>query len=388
MRVLGMISGTSHDGIDTCLVELEMAGEVLHATVLNSGTEEYSSELRQLILASLPPSETTFEDVCKLDTKIGQEFAGAAQAILDQHGSTELVASHGQTMFHWVEGDLTKGTLQLGDPAWISQAVQAPVISNLRIQDIVSGGQGAPLVPILDLLTLGSLPGVTASLNLGGIANVTIIQDGEVVAAFDTGPASALIDAVVVKYQLNPKGYDENGLIASLGTVNHSLLDKLLDQPYYRQAPPKSTGKEFFHVKYLDQILTEMGIEISPEDLVATVTELSAITVADALKSFQPKSLFVAGGGFRNQTLMESIESQTSLRAKSFAETGIEPDIKEAFAMALIGYLAVHNLPATFTATTGASSPPVLGRLTPGPDGYAVPEPLTSTPVRLLVQHA
>ena len=388
MRVLGMISGTSHDGIDTCLVELVTKGETLHATVLSSGTEEYSGELRQLILGSLPPSETNFEAVCKLDTKIGQEFAGAAKGVLDKHGGTDLVSSHGQTMFHWVEGDLTKGTLQLGDPAWISQLAQAPVISNLRIQDIVSGGQGAPLVPILDLLALGSLRGVTASLNLGGIANVTIVQDGKVVAAFDTGPASALIDAVVLKYELNPKGYDENGLIAALGTINHPLLEKLLDQPYYRKAPPKSTGKELFHIRYLDEIVNEMGIEISPEDLLATVTELSAVTVADALNGFQPTSLFVAGGGFRNQTLMESIEGHTRLRAQSFAETGIEPDIKEAFAMALVGYLAVHNLPATFATTTGASSPPVLGRLTPGPDGYAVPERLSNTPRRLLVDHA
>jgi anhydro-N-acetylmuramic acid kinase len=385
VKVLGLISGTSHDGIDACVVEFEVTGETLQARIIGSGSTQYSKSLRATIVAALPPEVTSFEDVCNLDTAIGQEFGQVAASMVSSFGAVDLVSSHGQTMYHWIAEHKALGTLQLGQPAWIAAAASSAVISDLRIQDIVSGGQGAPLVPVLDLLALGGKKGKIASLNLGGIANITVIENGELITAFDTGPASALIDAVVLKHDLNAKGYDDRGAIAASGSVNQALLDRLLADPYYSEPAPKSTGKELFHIRYLDRVIEELSIDISPVDLVATVTELTAVTVANALMDYKVTSLFAAGGGLRNHTLMNSIKEKTGLSATSFSDIGIDSDFKEAFAMALIGYLSAHNLAVTFPVTTGAKKPPVLGRITPGPDGYFLPKPLSSLPKSLVV---
>jgi anhydro-N-acetylmuramic acid kinase len=385
LKVLGLISGTSHDGIDACFVEFDLLEETLKARILGSGSTKYTSSLRSGILSSLPPGATSLESVCKLDTQIGQEFGQVAASMVAKYGAVNLVSSHGQTMYHWIDDRRALGTLQLGQAAWIADAAEASVISDLRIQDIVRGGHGAPLVPALDLLALGGQRGRVASLNLGGIANVTVIEDGELVTAFDTGPASALIDAVVLKYALNPKGYDDRGRIAASGSVNQLLLNRLLADPYYSEPAPKSTGKELFHIRYLEGMSNELSIDISPVDLVSTVTELTAVTVANALRDYRVKTLFVAGGGVGNETLMGSIESKTELSAISFSAVGIDADYKEAFAIALIGYLSIHNLPSTFEVTTGTKSPPILGKITPGPAGYSVPEPLRSFPKSLVV---
>lgn len=388
MKILGLISGTSHDGIDGCLVEFDLEGQTLKANILATDSNKYSPTLRKQIIAALPPNQTTFEDVCKLDTLIGQEFGDFATQVAKGHGQLDLVSSHGQTMYHWIENSKALGTLQIGHGAWIANRTKTSVLSDLRIQDVVDGGQGAPVVPVLDLLALGHLSGVVCSLNLGGIANITIIKDGELVTAYDTGPASALIDAVVNKYGLNPKGYDDNGAIAAGGKVNQELLSALLQDPYYQQPAPKSTGKELFHINYLEDHVAALGVEIHPEDLVATVTELTAKTVADAISSHGAQTVFAAGGGIENKTLMHSLEQKLGFKPKSFTELGIEADYKEALAMALIGWLSAHSLPATFTQTTGVATPPILGQLTPGPGGFPSFEKLSARPSRLEISRA
>lgn len=387
MRVIGLISGTSHDGIDAVLVDFESQGEVLTAKVVDQVGRKYSSDLRAAILAALPPNQTTIEEVCRLDTLIGQEFASLAKDLVEKNGPVDLVSSHGQTMYHLVEGKEVLGTLQLGQPAWIAAASKAAVLSDLRIQDIVSGGQGAPVVPILDLLTLSAEPGIVGSLNLGGIANITVVANGKVLSAFDTGPASALIDAVVVKHGLNPKGYDESGEIAASGTISQQLLTALLADDYYKLPAPKSTGKELFHIRYLDAVIEGLDLKITPQDLVATVTELTAQTVADALIANNVEKLVAAGGGVANRTMISSIEHKTGLSVKKFAEYGIDGDYKEALAMALIGWLSVNNIPATLEETTGATPPPVLGRLTPGPRGYWLPAAGANKPTKLVISN-
>lgn len=370
MRVLGLISGTSHDSIDACLADFHLDQDTLRVSVIATTARPYSAKLRARILEALPPKATTLAEVCELDTLIGQEFGALAADLVAQHGPVDLVSSHGQTVYHWVVDSTALGTLQLGQAAWIASAANAPTISDLRIGDIVVGGQGAPVVPILDLLALRGLGGLVVSLNLGGIANITVIKNGEIEAAFDTGPASALIDAVVNKYNLNPAGFDEDGRIAAGATIAPDLLANLLAEPYYAMPAPKSTGKELFHISYLEDAISRLGGEVSPEDQVATVTELTAITVADQLIQYGAEHLVVGGGGVRNRTLMQSIATKTNLEPVSFGNFGISADAKEALAMALIGWLSLNNLPATFSVTTGAKNPPVLGKLTPGPDGY------------------
>jgi anhydro-N-acetylmuramic acid kinase len=386
MKVIGLISGTSHDGIDACLVDFNSDGYQLHAMVLATVGKKYSPELRTRIIAALPPNQTTIEEVCRLDTKIGQEFALVAKELVDVHGKVDLVSSHGQTVYHLVEHDAVLGTLQLGQPAWIAASAKASVLSDLRIQDIASGGQGAPVVPILDLLVLGELPGTVGSLNLGGIANITVIQNGKVVTAFDTGTANALIDAIVLKYELHPEGFDRGGAIAAAASINQELLAHLLSDPYYQLAAPKSTGKELFHIRYLEKAISDLGLDVSPEDLVATVTELTAQTVSDSVLAHGLDRLVVAGGGVGNQTLVNAIELKTGLKVIQFNDFGIDGDYKEALAMALIGWLSINNHPATLSATTGATPPPVLGRLTPGPEGYWLPDEETTMPRKMVIQ--
>jgi len=386
MKVIGLISGTSHDGIDACLVDFSVIGHQLRAQVLATVGKKYSARLRTRIIAALPPNQTTIEEVCRLDTEIGQEFALVAKGLVAEHGKVDLVSSHGQTVYHLVEHDEVLATLQLGQPAWIAASAQASVLSDLRIQDIVSGGQGAPVVPILDLLVLGGLPGTVGSLNLGGIANITVIKNGEILSAFDTGPASALIDAIVLKYELHSDGFDKGGAIAASASINKELLAHLLADPYYQLPAPKSTGKELFHIQYLEEAISGLGLEISPEDLVATATELTAQTVSDAALAHGLDQLVVAGGGVGNQTLVTAIESKTGLNLIKFDDFGIDGDFKEALAMALIGWLSINNHPATLSSTTGATPPPVLGRLTPGPEGYWLPDEESTMPRTMVIQ--
>jgi anhydro-N-acetylmuramic acid kinase len=383
MRILGLISGTSHDGIDACLVDFSLLNGTLKASVIDAESRPYPPELRKRIIASLPPQQTSFEEVCKLDTLIGQEFGDFAADIIRNKGEVDLVSSHGQTVYHWVEDSKALGTLQIGHGAWIASRTGTSVISDLRIQDVAAGGQGAPLVPVLDLLALGGLAGVVCSLNLGGIANITVIKDGQIQTAYDTGPASALIDAVVNKHSLHPKGYDDNGLIAASGQVSQELLASLLADPYYQLPAPKSTGKELFHIDYLEAQVEKLGLVLSPADLVATVTELTAVTVAQAIGSHGTEVLYAAGGGASNRHLMSAIENKLGIQAKSFSELGIEADYKEALAMALIGWLSASGLPATFTQTTGAKIPPVVGQLSPGKNGFPVFQKLSLSPTKL-----
>ncbi len=204
----------------------------------------YSPSLRADLVAALPPARPGFEQVCALDVRIGQEFAAAAAAVGEEF---DLVCSHGQTVFHWVEGGQVRGTLQLGQPAWIAEATGRPVVSDLRTADVAAGGQGAPLVPLLDALLLAPFvdEGLTAAaLNLGGIANVTVCAPGEPVRAWDTGPANALVDAAA-------GGIDRDGRLAAAGTVDEGLLAALLAEPFYARTPPKTTGKELFHPGYV-----------------------------------------------------------------------------------------------------------------------------------------
>lgn len=384
MKILGMISGTSHDGIDAVLADFRLDGQELQASIEKTGSASYEPQLRYRLVQLLPPNETTIEEVCKVDTLIGKAFANLAKNLTNE-AAADLVVSHGQTVYHWVEPERAQGTLQLGQAAWIANATMAPVLSDLRIADIASGGHGAPVVPVLDLLVLGHEAECVGSLNLGGIANITVIKDGKLATAYDTGPASALIDAAVIKYNLSEEGFDRDGDIAASGKAIPDLLASLLQEDYYSLSAPKSTGKELFHVDYIDYHLSKLDLAPSGQDVVATLTELTAETVSRELIANGVRKLVVGGGGYNNLHLMKLIRTKTDLDPRPFSDYGISGDLKEALAMALIGWLSLHNLPATFSNTTGTQNAPVLGALTAGSKGFPAVEVGASMPSRMVI---
>jgi anhydro-N-acetylmuramic acid kinase len=384
MKVLGMISGTSHDGIDVAVVDFELVGSVLEGRVLHTASTPYPAELRARLIAAMPPAPTTLAEVCELDTLIGQSFAGAAAVAIEAGGPVDLVVSHGQTVYHWVEGAHALGTLQIGQPAWIAERTGAPVLSDVRIRDITAGGHGAPLVSVLDGLLLGAYEGGAGALNLGGIANMTVVR-GDTPYAYDIGPANALIDAVVTSRGLHPRGFDEDGRIAASGRVHERLLEVLLDEPYYRLAAPKSTGKELFHLAYVESALARagvtVGVTVGDADLVATLTELTVRTVAHDVRAAEVGALVVSGGGCRNPVVMEGLRAALpGVSVSPSDDFGAPADDKEAIAFALIGWLTAHGLPGTVPGGTGAASARILGTLTPGAGPLVLPAPVTTPP--------
>ncbi|MCW2935415.1 MAG: anhydro-N-acetylmuramic acid kinase [Actinomycetia bacterium] len=375
MRVLGMISGTSHDGIDVAVVDFAMVGGTLAGRIEYSDSVPYDPRLRGRIIAALPPALPGFEVACELDTSIGQAFAAVAADALAAPGAgrPDLICSHGQTVFHWVTNGHAHGTLQLGQPAWIAEATGLPVLSDVRSADVAAGGEGAPLVPVLDRMLLGPYraAGVrAAALNLGGIANMTVCAPGAEPVAWDIGPANALIDAVVTAAPSTPDTFDRDGALAAAGSVIPALLTELLTEPYYTLAPPKSSGKELFHLGYLREVLSRAGVSPDLPDLVATLTELTAVTVADAVASANVQVLVAAGGGVHNPVLMRRLaQLLPGVEVLTTDRLGVPSDVKEAVAFALIGWATAHGLPGNVPSCTGASGPRVLGRISPAPGG-------------------
>ncbi|MGW4644374.1 anhydro-N-acetylmuramic acid kinase [Sphaerisporangium sp. NPDC004334] len=383
MRVLGMISGTSHDGIDVALVDFDPAydGGTLSGVVEFTTATPYPDRLRARLMNALPPAATTLAEVCALDTLIGQSFAGAAAEAIGRAGPVDLVVSHGQTVFHWVEGAHALGTLQIGQPAWIAERTGTPVLSDVRSRDVAAGGQGAPLVCLLDVLLLAGHRGTAAALNLGGIANLTVVRGPGDVAAYDIGPANALIDAVVVSRGLNERGFDEDGRVAASGTVDEGLLAVLLGHPYYRLPLPKSTGKELFHLGHIEEAMTRAGARPGSADLVATLTELTVRTVVREVAASGAGLLVVSGGGCRNPVLMDGLRrALPGVTVRLSDAYGAPADGKEAIAFALIGWHTAHGLPGSVPAGTGARAARVLGTLTPGAAPLVLPSPAREAP--------
>lgn len=383
--VAGMMSGTSYDAVDVAVAEFEPAGEVLSCRPLGMISRDIEPAMRARIAALLPPNPTSIEEVCRLDTELGQLFAGVAAEAIDRLGEVDLIVSHGQTVFHWVEDRQVFGTLQLGGSAWIAEATGTAVLSDVRTRDITRGGQGAPLASILDALLVLSDDVPRGSLNLGGIANITVrdtAADDPDVIAYDLGPAGALVDLVVGRATDGTERMDTDGRLAAAGRVLQPLLNRLLDEPYYRLDPPKSTGKELFHAGYLDRIVGHDRPELA--DLVATLTELTATLVADAVRRYGLAELVVGGGGVRNPTLMDRIAVLADgVAVRPIDDFGLPAQAKEGYLMALLGYLSWHGLPGTIASATGASS--LLGSFTPGAGPLQLPPPVADAPKRLTI---
>jgi anhydro-N-acetylmuramic acid kinase len=380
VRVIGLISGTSFDAIEAAAVDFELAGDVLEARLVASSSRPYESRLRSRIAAALPPARTTLAEVCELDTLIGQAFAEAA-ATLELDSPAELVCSHGQTVFHWVEGRRALGTLQLGQPAWIAERLGVPVVSDVRIRDIAVGGQGAPLASVLDVLLLGDSDRPCAALNLGGIANVTVIRPGEEPFAYDTGPANALLDLAMARDGAG-ETFDRDGARALRGRVDAALLERLLSEPYYRLEPPKTTGKELFHAEYL------ADVRLPLDDLLATLVALTVETLARELERWGVERVVASGGGARNPAIMEGLQTRLpGVDFSVFDELGVPAESKEAVVFALIGFLTAHGISGAIPSCTGAARAAVLGTITPGAAPLVLPKPVAVAP-RRLVLHA
>jgi anhydro-N-acetylmuramic acid kinase len=387
MRVLGMISGTSHDGIDVAVVNFTDGPDgTLGGRIEYTASVPYPADLRARLVSALPPAAAGFDVACELDRGIGLAFAAAAAQALAAHaakagagaGPADVICSHGQTVFHWVQGTTALGTLQLGQPAWIAETTGLPVISDVRAADIAAGGQGAPLVPVLDRALLEPFLARgerAAALNLGGIANLTVCAPGAEPVAWDIGPANALIDAVVTASPATPDSFDRDGALAAAGTVLPELLAVLLAEPYYSLDAPKSSGKELFHLGYVHDALRRAGVSPALPDLAATLTELTARTVADSVRAAKVSVLVAAGGGVRNPVLMARLAGLLpGVRVAVTDELGVPADTKEAVAFALIGWATLHGLPGNVPSCTGAEGSRILGRVTPGRRG-SIPRP-------------
>ncbi|CAM3769885.1 anhydro-N-acetylmuramic acid kinase [Kibdelosporangium persicum] len=368
-RVIGLISGTSVDAIDVALADMRLSGDVIELVPGGHMDIGYPDDLRTELLTagSCTVSSSWADQMCRLDTRIGQSFAHAAATAIRELGEADVIASLGQTVWHWVEDGTCKGTLQLGQPAWIAELTGLPVIADLRVRDVAAGGHGAPLAGLFDRLWLTN----EAALNIGGIANVTL--PGK--EAYDTGPGNALLDAAAE--MLTGERFDKDGALALAGTVRQDLLDVLLADPYYRLAPPKSTGKEHFNVGYLKAALAQVPAVDGP-DLMATLAELTAVTIADACAGHR---VVASGGGVRNPALMAALARRLDVVTSD--ALGIPSDAKEAYLTALLGFLTWHGIPAD--PRTGAAGPRLLGSITPGRDPLRMPAPAATSVSQLRV---
>jgi anhydro-N-acetylmuramic acid kinase len=337
----------------------------------------WPAELKRRLRGVLPPASTSAQEIAQLDTLVGQASGAAVASALAELAPAggDLVASHGQTVFHWVTGDgRVGGTLQIGQPAWIVEATGVPTVSDLRARDVAAGGHGAPLASTLDVLWLARPGGPRAALNLGGIANVTVVGEGSALAAFDTGPGNCLLDDAAAQVTGGALDHDRDGRMASAGRVREDLLTRLLADPYYAEPAPKSTGRERFHGAYVAERLD--GPAPPPEDLLATLTELTAATVARALGPFSVAEVVASGGGVRNPALVAALRRHLGATPLIRSdERGLDPAAKEAYLMALLGFLTWHGVPGVAPGVTGAAAPRVLGRISPGDGPLRLPPP-------------
>ncbi|RSN27200.1 anhydro-N-acetylmuramic acid kinase [Amycolatopsis sp. WAC 04169] len=385
--MIGLISGTSIDGIDVAAAELRADGDTVVLSPLGQLEIPYPEPLREALLAALPPNPCDAEQLTKLDTLVGQAFAEAAARGVEElaGGEADVVASLGQTVFHWVEDGTARGTLQLGNPAWIAERTGLPVVADLRVRDVAAGGHGAPLASTMDALWLREMAtlGPVAALNIGGIANITVVPADGAVLAYDTGPGNALMD--IAAHRATGRHADIDGALALRGAVRPDLLAKLLLDPYYAAAPPKSTGKELFHGAYLDAALDGLP-PVGAEDLLATLTELTAVTIAAECRRHDITTLIVSGGGADNPALMAALTRNLPGTAlKTSDDHGLPRAGKEAYLTILLGWLTWSGVPGNLPSATGARGHRLLGSITPGAGPLRLPAPHTSTVTRLRV---
>jgi anhydro-N-acetylmuramic acid kinase len=386
LRVLGCMSGTSVDGIDIACVDLRLQGDELLAGYRGLVSVPFGDELRHRIIAALPPAAPGAWELCALHAELGHAYAAAFARARHELGAGEagLAVLHGQTVYHWVDDTgAALGTLQLGDAAAVAETLGIPVISDLRSRDIAAGGQGAPLVPMFDRLLLSGTagPSPAGAVNLGGIANLTVVSDGQVAAAYDLGPAGALMDPAAERASGGALRFDQGGEIAARGRVRDDLLRVLAADPFFQLTPPRSTGREHFNAVYLGSALDRVAPAAAPDDVVATVTRLLVDQLAAAARRHGLQQLIVSGGGIRNETTLRWLRAALpGIAIRACDELGVPAQAKEALAFAVLGFLSWHGLPGSVPAATGAHRAAILGSITPGAGPLVLPAPAACAP--------
>lgn len=379
MKVIGLISGTSVDGIDTVLVEITGVGYAIEVRLIQGQTYAYPAALQAKILAIALGEPTTLEDLANLDDAIAEAFAQAAHAIQSEQPASrraELIGSHGQTVFHRSAQSTQLGySLQLGRGDAIARLTQLPTINDFRAADIAWGGQGAPLVPIVDACLLSHPSSDRCVQNLGGIGNTTYLPARSMgqpelnhVVGWDTGPGNSLIDLAVAHLSQGQQHYDQNGAWAAQGVPCEPLIYQWLQHPYFQQSPPKSTGRELFGADYLKTCLAQATEHhLSAADILATLTDFTAAAIAQEYKRFLPQlpqQVLLCGGGSRNQYLQQRLQQRLRPAAILTTETaGVSVDYKEAIAFAVLAYWRWHHIPSNLPKVTGAAKAVSLGTL-------------------------
>jgi len=371
------MSGTSLDGVDAALVEVCGGIPFEGLAVRAFFTRPYTAAERGR-MAALLREAVSLPELTRANMWLGELFAEAALQVIARAGlrpaEVDAVASHGQTVWHVPpEHGRMGGTLQLGEPSVIAERTGCLTVADFRPRDMAAGGQGAPLVPFADYLLFGSPTRAAAVQNLGGIGNVTWLPRGGTPAeiiAFDTGPGNMVIDALVAHYTGGRDTFDRDGALAATGHVDDVLLAALLAHPYFRQAPPKSTGRELFGAGYAQALRERAEARgLSPADTVATATALTAESIARAYRAFLGPidEVILGGGGSYNPTLRAMLAARLpGVPVRTHEDHGISGEAKEAIAFALLGHATLCGIPANVPAATGARHPVVLGKVVPG----------------------
>lgn len=375
---LGIMSGTSADGIDVALVRITRGGPKLE----NFAAIPYPAEIRKAVLALGEGRAASAGEVSQLNFLLGEIFARAALSACRKFrvapARIAFIGSHGQTVFHQGEavqflGSKIASTLQIGEPSVIAARTGITTVGDFRPADIAVGGQGAPLVPFVDIVLYRDNRLGRVALNIGGIANLTAIPEAaklSEVFAFDTGPGNMVIDALVRHFTQGQKSYDRGASMARRGTLLPGVLDELLRDPYFAKQPPKTAGREQYGEKYVREILAHPEARAArPEDVIHTATILTALSIVDAIRrhvlpQVKVAELIVSGGGAHNPLLMRHMEEGlTGIRVRTSDELGVPGDAKEAFAFALLAHETLQRRPANVPGATGAKRAVILGKV-------------------------
>lgn len=379
VRVAGLMSGTSVDGVDVAVVDIYKA----KVEMVAFGVFPYRPALRREILALCDPDSARVDRICHLNHVLGEVFAEAVIKLCEKSGialeSIDLIGSHGQTIWHQPEGERHRGrrirsTLQIGEPSVIAQRTGIKTVADFRPRDMAAGGQGAPLVPYADHVLFRDAKVSRAVQNIGGIANVTFLPrtgSSDNILAFDTGPGNMVIDGVVRLVTSEKRHFDRGGAMAARGHVCEALLRQMLRHPFLRRKPPKSTGREAFGQAYCEWFRGEAKKRtLSSEDMIATVTAFTTRTIAQAYRKFLPEmpdEVVLAGGGAHNRTLKRMLQSEmAAVKIRTTDEFGIDVDAREAVAFAILAWATIQGTANNVPIATGATEPVVLGKIVPG----------------------
>ncbi len=378
--IAGMISGTSADAVNVAVVRFEETteGEV-EFELLDFREFPLEAGLRQRVLNACA-SESNTRQICELNFELGEVFANAVNSlkssIVNRQSSIDLVASHGQTVWHQVEAGGPISTLQIAEPAIIAERTGITVAADFRVADVAAGGQGAPLVSFFDYAFFSDPHKTRALQNIGGIGNVTFLPAGkgaDSAWAFDTGPGNMLLDFAAYHYSAGRQNYDKDGQMAAAGQVDETWLDELMAHPYFSQKPPKSTGRELFGLPFWKEVLaTATARNKSAEDVLATLTAFTARSIVRSYKDYGPKSgvdeVIISGGGALNPTLVNMLAAEfgADVAVRRHDEYGLAASAKEAVAFALFGYELLRGRAANLPSCTGANRPVLMGQLAPG----------------------